>query len=67
VNGDVFLNSVRWLEQPEQSTLSIRPKDTKNRRINLTAQQANLSSLLALILLPLLGFGTAAYVWWRRR
>jgi ABC-type uncharacterized transport system involved in gliding motility auxiliary subunit len=67
INGDVFLNSVRWLSQEEQQTLSIRPKETKNRRITLNAQQANLVGWLALVILPLIGFGTAATVWWRRR
>jgi ABC-type uncharacterized transport system involved in gliding motility auxiliary subunit len=66
-NGDVFLNSVRWAGQQEQSTLSIRPKEAKNRRINLTAQQASLAGWLALVILPLLAFGTAIFIWWRRR
>lgn len=67
VNGDVFLNSVRWLSQEGQQTLSVRPKETKNRRITLNSQQANLVAWLALVILPLIGFGTAATVWWRRR
>ncbi|PZV09933.1 MAG: ABC transporter, partial [Leptolyngbya sp.] len=66
-NGDVFFNSVRWLSQQEQPTLTVRPKDTKNRRINLTQQQASLASWLALVILPLLAFGTAIAVWWKRR
>jgi ABC-type uncharacterized transport system involved in gliding motility auxiliary subunit len=67
VNGDVFFNSMRWLSQQEQPSLAIRPKDAKNRRINLTTQQATLSSGLALVILPLLAFGTAIAVWWNRR
>ncbi len=66
-NGDVFFNSVRWLSQQEQSILAVRPKDAKNRRINLTMTQANLASWLALGILPLLAFGTAIAVWWKRR
>lgn len=66
-NGDVFFNSVRWLSQQEQPTLAVRPKDAKNRRINLTMQQANLAGWLALAILPLLAFGTAIAVWWKRR
>ncbi|MBM0743394.1 Gldg family protein [Phormidium sp. CLA17] len=66
-NGDVFFNSVRWLSQQEQPTLALRPKDAKNRRINLTTQQASLASWLALAILPLLAFGTAIAVWWKRR
>jgi ABC-type uncharacterized transport system involved in gliding motility auxiliary subunit len=67
LNGDVFLNSVRWLSQQDQQTLSIRPREAKNRRITLTEQQANLAGWLAIGILPLLGFGTAAVVWWQRR
>jgi ABC-type uncharacterized transport system involved in gliding motility auxiliary subunit len=67
VNGDVFLNSVRWLSQQDQQTLSIRAKDPKNRRLSLTNQEANLVGWLALLILPLLGFGAAFAVWWKRR
>lgn len=67
VNGDVFLNSVRWLSQDDQQTLSIRPKEAKNRRITLSPPQAAIAGWLALVILPLLGFGTAFFVWWRRR
>lgn len=66
-NGDVFFNSVRWLSQQEQPILAVRPKDAKNRRINLTTTQASLASWLALAILPLLAFGTAIAVWWKRR
>jgi ABC-type uncharacterized transport system involved in gliding motility auxiliary subunit len=66
-NGDVFFNSVRWLSQQEQPSLAVRPKDVKNRRINLTTTQASLASWLALGILPLLAFGTAIAVWWKRR
>ncbi|MBW4641857.1 MAG: Gldg family protein [Goleter apudmare HA4340-LM2] len=67
LNGDVFLNSVTWLSQQDQQPLSIRPKEAKNRRINLTTNQANLLTLSSLLILPLLGLLTAAFIWWRRR
>jgi len=67
VNGDVFLNSVRWLGQKQQQTLSIRPKEAKNRRITLSMQQATIAGWLSLVLLPWLGFGTAVFIWWKRR
>jgi ABC-type uncharacterized transport system involved in gliding motility auxiliary subunit len=67
LNGDVFLNSVRWLSQQDQQPLSIRPKEAKNRRIVLTPQQANLVSWIAIGILPILGFGTAIAVWWKQR
>ncbi|HYW20747.1 MAG TPA: Gldg family protein [Nodularia sp. (in: cyanobacteria)] len=67
LNGDVFLNSVTWLSQQDQQPLSIRPKEEKNRRINLNIVQANLLTLSSLLLVPLMGLVTAAIIWWRRR
>jgi ABC-type uncharacterized transport system involved in gliding motility auxiliary subunit len=52
LNGDVFLNSVTWLSQQDQQPLSISPKEAKDRRINLTAAQANLLELSSLLVLP---------------
>ena len=67
LNGDVFLNSVSWLSKQDQQLLSIRPKSPKNRRINLSPQQANILGLTALGFVPLIGFGMAVILWWRRR
>jgi ABC-type uncharacterized transport system involved in gliding motility auxiliary subunit len=67
LNGDVFLNSVTWLSQQDQQPLSIRPKEAKNRRINLTTMQANLLILSSLLFLPLIGLVAAAVIWWKRR
>ncbi|NEU71512.1 ABC transporter [Hassallia byssoidea VB512170] len=67
LNGDVFLNSVTWLSQQDQQPLSIRPKEVKNRRINITGTQANLLALSSLVILPLIGLAGAAVLWWKRR
>ncbi|MBE9005431.1 Gldg family protein [Fortiea sp. LEGE XX443] len=67
LNGDVFLNSVTWLSQQDQQPLSIRPKEPRNRRITLSTSQANVLTLSSLLFLPVLGFLTAAFMWWRRR
>ena len=67
LNGDVFLNSVNWLSQQENQALSIRPKEMTNRRIVMSGAQQVSAVLLALVLLPLLGFGMAVLIWWRRR
>lgn len=67
LNGDVFLNSVTWLSQQDQQPLSIRPKEPRNRRINLSVLQTTLLALSSLLLLPLLGLVTAAIIWWKRR
>jgi ABC-type uncharacterized transport system involved in gliding motility auxiliary subunit len=67
LNGDVFLNSVTWLSQQDQQPLSIRPKEAKNRRLNLSGVQATVLTLTSLFLLPAIGLLAAAFVWWRRR
>jgi ABC-type uncharacterized transport system involved in gliding motility auxiliary subunit len=67
LNGDVFLNSVTWLSQQDQQPLSIRPKEPKNRRINLSGAQTTLLRLSSLLVLPFLGFLSAGLLWWQRR
>jgi ABC-type uncharacterized transport system involved in gliding motility auxiliary subunit len=67
LNGDVFLNSVTWLSQQDQQPLSIRPKEAKNRRINLSIAQISLLRWTSLLLLPLIGFLASGLIWWQRR
>jgi ABC-type uncharacterized transport system involved in gliding motility auxiliary subunit len=67
LNGDVFLNSVSWLSKRDEQALSIRPKEQKNRRINLSAMEAAGLGWVALVIMPLLGFVIAGIIWWRRR
>ncbi|XTZ10816.1 MAG: GldG family protein, partial [cyanobacterium endosymbiont of Rhopalodia yunnanensis] len=67
LNGDVFLNSVQWLVSQNDKPLSIRPKEAKNRRINLTPLQAGLLNFLTLIFFPLGGFFAGFMTWLRRR
>ena len=67
LNGDVFLNAVQWLALKEPPTLSIRPREAKNRRINLTPLTASLVFWLSIVVFPLLGFLLAGISWWHRR
>jgi ABC-type uncharacterized transport system involved in gliding motility auxiliary subunit len=67
LNGDLFLNSVNWLLGEGETTLSIRPKDQTNRRLNLTPLQAGIISWMALRIMPLFGLVMAGIIWWRRR
>ena len=67
LNGDVFLNSVSCLSKIDTPTLSIRPKEATNRRLNMTVQQQILLLLLALIVFPLLGLIGTGTLWVRRR
>ncbi|WP_026072723.1 GldG family protein [Nodosilinea nodulosa] len=67
LNGDVFLNSVSWLGQQTDATLSIRPREVTNRRITLTVQQQIGLGVFALLVLPVIGLGLAVIMWLRRR
>ncbi len=67
LNGDMFLNSVSWLAGEDDANISIRPKEPKNRRINLLNWQAGIITWLALVVMPLLAFTTALGIWWQRR
>jgi ABC-type uncharacterized transport system involved in gliding motility auxiliary subunit len=67
LNGDLFLNATAWLSQRDDEVLSIRPREVTSRRIVMAPEQQTTVALIALAFLPLVGFGTAAAVWWRRR
>jgi ABC-type uncharacterized transport system involved in gliding motility auxiliary subunit len=66
LNGDVFLNSITWLSKQDTQALSIRPKEAKNRRINLSQAQANLVALSSILILPVLAFVAAALLFFQR-
>ncbi|MFO5439502.1 MAG: GldG family protein, partial [Dolichospermum sp.] len=66
LNGDVFLNTVSWLSQQDEKLLSIRPKEPKNRRIIISNLEANLLTISAVVLLPLLGLLTGFIIWRKR-
>jgi ABC-type uncharacterized transport system involved in gliding motility auxiliary subunit len=67
LNSDVFLNSISWLSKRDNQPLSIRPREQKNRRINLTLLQAEMLRWAALLIVPIFGLLTAVVMWWRRR
>ncbi len=67
LNPDVFANAIAWLSQREGEVLSISPRELTNRRIILGPVKGNAVAFSAVLLLPLLGFGTAAFLWWKRR
>jgi ABC-type uncharacterized transport system involved in gliding motility auxiliary subunit len=67
LNGNIFLNAISWLSQGDDQVLAIRPREMKNRRIVMSLEQQISVALISMALLPVLGFGTGAIVWWRRR
>ena len=67
LNGDLLLNSINWLIGEDAETLSIRPKEQTNRRLNITPFQAAALVWLALIIVPLLGLILAGILWWKKK
>jgi ABC-type uncharacterized transport system involved in gliding motility auxiliary subunit len=65
-NRDLFMNTVGWLSQ-QDNLISIRPKESDDRRITLTATQESNIFWLSLLIVPGFIFGAGVYSWWRRR
>ena len=65
-NRDLFMNAVSWLAQQE-NLIAIRPKEADDRRVTMTANQQLRVIILALVVVPMLVFGSGVYAWWRRR
>ncbi|WP_069789580.1 GldG family protein [Cyanobacterium sp. IPPAS B-1200] len=66
LNSDVWFNSIAWLSGADDSALSISPKLPSNRRLNIESFHVILTSWLALLIIPGLGFATAIFIWWKR-
>ncbi|MGB8700033.1 MAG: Gldg family protein [Thermosynechococcaceae cyanobacterium] len=67
LNGDVFLNAVTWLGSGQDDpNLSIRAKTVTDRRVEMTPTNWRIL-ILAALGLPAAAFGSAAYLWWKRR
>lgn len=67
LNGDIALNAIGWLGQQNTRTLSIRPKNVANRRLNLNPVLSLVIGWTALVIIPMVGFTIAGVLWWRRR
>ena len=65
-NRDLFLNAANWLAEDEQ-LIAIRPKETQNRNLFLTAAQSNLVLFSSTLFLPLIVLAIGGFVWWSRR
>jgi ABC-type uncharacterized transport system involved in gliding motility auxiliary subunit len=63
-NSDLFLNAVAWVLEDETS-ISIRPREPKAGKIELTGRQGTFLFLLTAVIMPLLvaagGIGFWAY------
>src|SRR5262249_7903799 len=65
-NRDLAGNIVDWLGSDED-LISIRPKESDDRRITLTSGQLNLVKITSQFVLPFLVVVAGAMVWWKRR
>ena len=65
-NTDLMLNSVDWLASDE-ALISIRPKETEDRRLTLNRSQFALLRFVSQFGLPLIVIIGGVAVWWRRR
>ncbi len=65
-NGNLFLNTVNWLTE-EADLISIQPKTSSPRTIQLTPSQGRMIFFVSLIILPLIVLVTGISIWVRRR
>jgi ABC-type uncharacterized transport system involved in gliding motility auxiliary subunit len=65
-NRDLFMNTINWLTADED-LISIRPKQSEDRPLNMTTQKLSLVFYLSVLVFPLavVAFGLAT--WWKRR
>ncbi len=65
-NGNFFLNIVNWLAQ-ESDLISIQPKTSNPRTVQLSPAQGSLIFWFSVIILPLIVLAVGLAVWLRRR
>jgi ABC-type uncharacterized transport system involved in gliding motility auxiliary subunit len=65
-NRDLALNTMNWLSSDED-LISIRPKETEDRRITMTTSQMRWVRTTSQFLFPLIVVVAGFLVWWERR
>jgi ABC-type uncharacterized transport system involved in gliding motility auxiliary subunit len=65
-NGNLFLNTVNWLTE-EADLISIQPKTSSPRTIQLSPSQGRMIFFVSIIILPLVVLITGISIWIRRR
>jgi ABC-type uncharacterized transport system involved in gliding motility auxiliary subunit len=65
-NGNLFLNAVNWLTE-EADLISIQPKTSSPRTIQLTPSQGRMIFFVSVIILPLVVLIAGISIWARRR
>ncbi len=67
LNGDITINSINWLLGEDREILAIQPRDSSNRRINLSSTQTKIINWLALLIIPCIALIAAFFVWYQSR
>jgi ABC-type uncharacterized transport system involved in gliding motility auxiliary subunit len=65
-NPDLALNAINWLTSDED-LISIRPKETQDRRMNVTQRQMNMFAYTDLIAIPLVLIVAGVTIFFKRR
>jgi ABC-type uncharacterized transport system involved in gliding motility auxiliary subunit len=65
-NRDLALNTINWLSSDED-LISIRPKETEDRRLNVNQRQMNMFAYTTLIAIPLLIIVSGVMIFLKRR
>src|SRR5712664_1096776 len=65
-NRDLMVNIVNWLSSDEE-LISIRPKASEDRPLNMTTRRLNATFWLSIVVFPLVVVGFGLITWWRRR
>jgi ABC-type uncharacterized transport system involved in gliding motility auxiliary subunit len=65
-NGNLFLNTINWLTE-ETDLISIQPRTSTPRTIQLTPSQSRLIFFFSVLILPLVMLVIGVSVWLRRR
>ena len=65
-NRDFIMNCVDWLAG-ESNSITIRPRELRASRFNLTVQEFDVVFVLSVLLLPELLLIIGFAVWWERR
>jgi len=65
-NRDLIMNMMNWLSADED-LISIRPKETQDRRLSMTVAQMRSVLFGSVLFLPLLVVALGLRVWWGRR
>jgi ABC-2 type transport system permease protein len=66
-NQDFFLNSLNWMCQQDESSLSIHAKSVSYSYLTMSSSVSSWLTILVVALIPLAYLGVGVYIWVRRK